>query len=395
MASLKILIIASGLPYPVDHGRRLRMFHLYSPLAGQYETHWVCSDEHAAEADIQAAQLLFQKVSIIGSSRPGSRQEKFNQRYNPYPKDRMLQEYISRISQSEEFDLVIVDGEAMAPYVSDCRTNKPRLLNTHNIPSLVEARSIKAAPNLRTRLFYSRRFLAAKYIERHYFPEFDAITAVSLKETEIIKKKYAHVKTFYIPNGIDLERITQYQNVKSAASEKVIAFLGPLRYHPNDDAVHYFCSSIFPLVIQKDNTVKLKLVGKGTEDFGHTFYPHLPVTGLGYVDDPFQHLSTARLSIAPFRIGGGTRIKILESLALGIPVVATSIGAEGIDIGEEGGLFRADAVERFAQYVIDLLQCTPQERAQLCSNGQKTILDHYTWKQVSAELDKVIRLFAK
>jgi polysaccharide biosynthesis protein PslH len=389
---VKILIIASGLPYPVDHGRRIRMFYLYSALAKWYDIHWVCGDESAQETDIEATKNLFQRVSVIRHSDSDMWLRKFYQRYIPYIKDRELGRYISKISQSEDFDLVIIDSETIAPYVTDCNTKKPKLLNTHNLPSLLESRSARAAANLRIKLFYWRRYLAAKLVEKIYFIKFDAITLVSEKETEIFTKSFPSNNTFCIPNGIDPQKMAGYQDMAGLETDKIIVFIGPLTYFPNKDAVNYFCSSIFPRILQKDKGIKLKLIGKDSDNYGQSFYSHLPITGLGFVEDPYPLLSTARLLIAPFRIGGGTRIKILESLALGKPVVATSIGAEGIEIGEDGGLFRADTVEQFAETVTELLHYSPQECSQLCLTGQKDILEHYTWKNAVTQLDRVIQI---
>jgi glycosyltransferase involved in cell wall biosynthesis len=169
-----------------------------------------------------------------------------------------------------------------------------------------------------------------------------------------------------------------------------VVFLGPTYMFPNKDAIEFFLGDIWPSVRATNPDASLHLIGKCRPEDKRRYEEHSGVTCLGYVSDVRPHLLEASCCIAPLRIGGGTRLKILDYWALGRPVVSTTIGAEGL-VTEEGSniLLRDDAVG-FGEAVRDVLM-HHDLREKLARGARNTAEEHYSWNHIGAQLREEYR----
>jgi glycosyltransferase involved in cell wall biosynthesis len=283
-----------------------------------------------------------------------------------------MYQQIEEVLSAQNYDLVIASEWAMAVYGQNIR-NHPALLEDVELGVIYEqfANTTSLWPRLRYGLTWTkhRRHLAQT------LPCFRACTVVSEQDRKLLSR-VAPTRTpiHIIPNCIQL---ADYQTYEDARPNTLI-FTGPFQYHANYDAMVWFLREVYPHIQAQIPDVHLSITGK------HTNLP-LPsahnVTLTGFVDQIQPLIARAWISLAPIRIGGGTRLKILEAMALGTPVVATSKGAEGLNVENDVHLLIADTAEAFAEAVIRLLQ-NPGLRQRLAANARQIVREMYDWDTV-------------
>jgi len=190
----------------------------------------------------------------------------------------------------------------------------------------------------------------------------------------------ARNKSWVIPNGVDDELMARPELERNPDG---LVFVGTMNYAPNIDAVHHFCRDILPLIRARAPNATLSIVGLNPIESVRALHDGRSVFVHGNVPAVAPFVESAAVSIVPLRVGGGTRLKILESLALGTPVVSTTVGAEGLDLRHEEHLLLADSPADFAQAV---LRCMEDQglRTRLASAGQERVGRDYRWSSIRA-----------
>jgi glycosyltransferase involved in cell wall biosynthesis len=222
-------------------------------------------------------------------------------------------------------------------------------------------------------------------------PDFNACTVVSEPEhrrlTQIVPG-YAPITI--IPNGVDAAHYDEIAaEIAAEPQPDTLIYSGSLTYHANFDAVEFFLCGVFPLIQAQRPNVKLFVTGK-LDGVSIDSLPHdSGVTFTGYLDDVRPLVANSWISIVPLRVGGGTRLKILESLALGTPVVSTSKGAEGLDLASGRDILIADKPTDFAAAVLRLLQ-DASLRGALGKNGRLAVTRKYDWGTIGGQFCDLI-----
>jgi glycosyltransferase involved in cell wall biosynthesis len=207
---------------------------------------------------------------------------------------------------------------------------------------------------------------------------------VSEQEQKLIAQNFPHAKNIQvIPNCMNMD---DYKDIQVEAKPNTLIFTGSFRYHANYEAMVWFVREVFPLILEKVPDAQLIITGD------HADLP-LPsnqnVTLAGYVDDIKGLIASSTVALAPLWSGGGTRLKILEAMAIGTPVVATSKGAEGLDAQSGEHLFVADEPDKFAKYAINLLT-DGDLRYKMAGNANHFVREKYDWARVMPELLSLI-----
>jgi glycosyltransferase involved in cell wall biosynthesis len=165
-----------------------------------------------------------------------------------------------------------------------------------------------------------------------------------------------------------------------------VLFLGSLDYQPNQDAIHYFRSEIWPLIQRQAPATRWLIAGRSsTQDLRALAAPNIEVAG--WVADARDPLHSSDVMVVPLRSGSGTRLKILESWAAGLPVVSTSIGAEGLDVSDGENIVLADDPCQFAEAVLKVLR-NPELSRRLADNGRQLVEERYDWRAIAPRLDR-------
>ncbi|MEL6441254.1 MAG: glycosyltransferase [Cyanobacteria bacterium J06621_8] len=298
-----------------------------------------------------------------------------------------------------DFDLVCFDFIVSAIY-QDLFSNQFTVLNEHNIESKLlklcaSADCDRLIPTLAEELDAAKAFLDAESesallaeFEDRTWHKFNLRTVVSQENQQELTSRCPQGQTLVVKNGIDVGNIKPVGNHKS----QKILFMGTMSYYPNIDGVLYFVKSIFPLIQSQNPQITLCIAGRQPPQIIQDLAQSQ--TSIEVIADPqdmSQVAAECSLSIVPLRSGSGTRIKILHSMALGLPVVSTSIGCEGLETGDRTHLLIRDTPQDFAQSLLELIGDS-QLWQELRTKGRQLVEENYDWTAIFAEYETQLAL---
>lgn len=287
-----------------------------------------------------------------------------------------------------QFDLLQVEHSQLGSGVVDLPIPVPAVLDWHNVYSVVAARQFARAANPRKKLnlWYERR--RVRQSEEQVAKRFDRSVAVSEPDAAGIRELHFGAKVDVVPNGVNCE---YFSNPEPAVyEEKSLVFTGRMDYAPNEEGVLFFCDKVLPYVLRTEPEVRLYVVGQQPSPSVRELEGRFPGTVhvTGYVEDVRPYLQRAAVSVVPLLDGGGTRLKILEAMAMRIPVVSTTIGAEGLGLENGNEIVIADEPEELALAVLSQL-ADPERRQQLSERGHQAAKRQFEWHKVASQLNDV------
>jgi glycosyltransferase involved in cell wall biosynthesis len=389
---MRILFFSRWFPYPADNGARIRIFNLLRGLAPHHEITLVSfSEQPVSEEQLAALRPLCRAVYPVPYTpfRP-TRARALLGYLSPRPRSVIdtyspaIERLVAHELRDERFDLAIASEIDMAPYAL-LVPGAARLLEELEVATIYDQFISQASPQARLRGGLTWWKLA-RYL-RSLLSQFDGCTVVSARERGLIERiAPPGLPLHIVPNGVDMAACSHDWGAPTPNS---LIYAGALSYGPNFDAVGYLLREIMPLVQAEIPQAQLSITGstKGVPLERLPASPGLNFTG--YLPDVRPSVARSWLSVVPLRQGGGTRLKILESLALGTPVIATSKGAEGLDLRHGHEIIIADKPEEFAAAVLGLLH-DPQRRAELSRAGRQAVAARYDWPIINQNLETFI-----
>ncbi len=264
-----------------------------------------------------------------------------------------MRRVIREHAEAHSFDIVVCDF--LAPAVNMPRDLRcPSVLFQHNVEAMIWRRHQEVETNVLKKLYLHGQWQKMRSFERDVCRRFDSVAAVSREDRETMQRDYALENVHDIPTGVDIEFFRPSDTAIS--EENSLVFTGSMDWLPNEDAIRYFTEQIMPLIKKELPGVKLTVVGRNP-------YPGLlglskrdgSIVVTGRVDDVRPYMEQAAAYVVPLRIGGGTRLKIFEAMAMEKPVVSTTVGAEGLPVRDGVELLLADTPDAFAKSVIAVL----------------------------------------
>ena len=279
---------------------------------------------------------------------------------------------IRDLLKKRKFDLVIASQLTMASYYS-CFGGTPALFEEIELGLFNEMgkRKVDGFRSVKNRLSW----LKLQHYISDLLKSFRSGTVVSEKEFQLIAENFPVLqsKILVLPNCVDS---SQYQPLKVDRKPKHIIFSGSFTYGPNHEAMLWFVQKVYPLILRQIPDTQLLITG----DHARLPFPKMDNIQLtGYVDDVRSLIASCDVSLAPLWNGGGTRLKILEAMTIGTPVVATSKGAEGLSVQNGEHILIADKPEKFAEHVIRLM--TDEDlRTGIASNAARLVREWYDWQ---------------
>ena len=374
---MRIIFLSAWHPYPPDNGSKLRIYNLLRGLSQQhYITLVTFADEHSVSRSAEPDQHnLTIRVVPRREYNPGSARALLGF-FSPTPRhlvDTYMPLMAQRIREELEdghYDLVIASQWDTVAYWQTWRS-LPALFEEIEL-GILEAKKEQARtrwqkirhelPTLKLRLYLQR-----------LLPHFRACTVVSQAEGDLVRRTVPGYKAVeVIPNGV---RLADYRDVRETPQPNTLIFTGSFRYFANHDAMQWFLQQVYPRIQARLPETRLTITG----DHAHLPLPPADnVTLTGFVDDVRPSIAASWVSLAPIWLGGGTRLKILEAMALRTPVIATSKGAEGLDVQSGEHLLIADTPETFAEAAIRLLQDAALRR-RLTENAYQLVSEKYDW----------------
>jgi glycosyltransferase involved in cell wall biosynthesis len=404
---MRILFLSRWYPYPPDNGSRLRIYNLIRQLSRQHQIDLISYTEKPVnEWQMSAMQEFCTDIRTIDYKPFQPNQFKSLLGYfSPLPRSVIATsnpEFLSCVVQAYRetaYNVVIATQVDMAPYGMLELQNSNKILEEVELCTLYE--QIKTAKNpldwIRSLIMWQKW---AHYIARLY-KAYDGFTVVSEIEKKLVEKvtrkkitspdAHATQKLIVLPNGVDL---SQYSFLDAGAQPGKMIYAGSVTYGANYDAVDYFLKEIMPLIQAQYHAANLVVTGKTNGALLDRLPLNESVIFTGYLQDVRPAIASAWVQVVPLRVGGGTRLKILESLAIGTPVVSTSKGAEGLDLIPGQDILIADTPNEFANALINLFY-QPELRHRLSLNGRKAIERKYDWDRIGEHLRSFIEQVVK
>ena len=373
---MHILFLSGWYPDPPDNGSKLRIINLLRGLAQRHDVS-LLSFTDAPRNDLAGSELLSlcQEVQVVTTNHfaPQSWRARLGF-FSLTPRsvtatyssemEQRIREFLSRT----DFDLVIVSELGVAVY-SHCFRSLPILLEDIEIALSYE--SYSRATTFKNKVRYGLTWAKQKRYLNRLLQDFRACTVVSEREKQLLAKTVSgFTNVEVIPNCINL---SEYTPIHETPKRHQLIFTGSFRYFANYGAMTWFLQKVYPLIRAVETEVQLTITGD------HANLP-LPeedsVTLTGFVDDIRPLIASSWLSLVPLRIGGGTRLKILEAMALRTPVVSTTKGAEGLGARHGEHILIADTPQEYAEAVLQLLH-DPGLRQRLADNAYQFVSQNY------------------
>ena len=389
---MDILYLCHRFPYPPQNGGKIRSFNMIRHLSAQGHRVTVCSPvRSAAEAQegagiapfctawetapvkewVQALRMLARLPSTTPSSMG-------------YFHSSRLRRRVHELLVRQHWDLIMVHCSSVAPYVEHVR-DVPKILDFCDMDSQkwLEFARYKPFPLSLGYRLEGRKMVAA---ERRLAQRFDLSTVTTRAEWETLQGLGSGAATDWFPMGVDAEYFCPGQGDHEADT---ISFIGRMDYYPNSECMVRFCAETWPLLKARRPALQLLIVGADPSPEVRRLAELPGVTVTGSVPDVRPFVRRSALMVAPLKIARGTQNKILEAMAMGVPVVTSSIAAGGVDAQAPEHLLVADGPEETCAAILRILE-QPEERRRLSLAGRARVLSHHSWEQAMQRLDRMI-----
>lgn len=388
----KILFVTTRIPYPPWEGHQIRTYNLLKRVCEQHDVHlvsFVRKDEDPAHAD--HLRTLCQSVDLIPIPADQNRAKLVItilagfvtktpfvvRKYYSSAMDEKLRIVIDHTSP----DLIHFDMLPLAQYLPLCR-DIPTVLNDHNVESLLVERRAESASSLPEKIFFSNQAHKLERFESFAATNASQVLACSRDDADTLSQMADGKVIHVIANGVDTEAFVPSDKVQPGPNK--IIFVGGMGWFPNKDGMNFFIREALPLICAKNPEAKLIVVGK-SEGLVIPEAMQDKVMVTGFVDDFRPLVHEAGVYILPLRVGSGTRLKLLEAMAMGKAIVSTTIGCEGVELEHEKNILIADTPEQIATAVLRLIQdeALRQRLGQAAHNLAKR---SYDWRSLGDKL---------
>lgn len=393
---MKILVLDEEFPYPLNTGGRIRTFSLVSRLAKNHEVRFLAYGEEGSESYRYCADagIIPLAVPVMVPPKRGlmfylrllaNLFSRFPYVVTSHYSD-TFREHVKTELEREPADIVVAAWTPYAAYFSAVPKSKT-LITTHNIEAEIWRRYHKTETVPHRKWYIGIQASKMARFEKLVFRQADAVTAVSVCDAESIRKSGSNAAIKVIDNGVNLDFFTNdgHDRIK----DDYLVFTGSMDWRPNQDAAEYFVNDIFPLLREQRPSIEAVFVGRRPPDSIVKLADTPGITITGTVEDIRPYIRKAAVYIVPLRVGGGSRLKILEAFAMEKAVVSTSIGAEGLTVSDGKDILIADSPEKFAAAVVRLLE--DRELAErLGADGRKLVLQRYGWDRLAEQLERFL-----
>ena len=371
---MNVLFVSSWWPYPPDSGGKTRVFNIIKALSRNHHVR-LLSFSRSGPIATQAIRAMEQYCQV---DRPVVMDES-KSRWKNGEMPAQIRSVLGRTS----FNVVIAYDLVAGYYVSQTR-HVPRILDNCEISGFTGR--CQTDPRRVWRFIYSVDWWNRSRMIKRVLERFDACTAVSEQErAELVRLVSDPRRIHVVPNGVDVD----WNGFHDGAIEPYsIVYQGSLTFGANLDAARFFLDAIFPLIRRRFPSSRLRITGDYTNE-NLKQLPLGPSSGVvltGYLEDVRNCIAESGVCVVPLRVGGGTRVKILEAMALGVPVVSTTKGAEGLAVTPGKEILIADEPAEFARLVCSLF-ADQELRRRVARQARRFVEAFYDWRLCVAPLE--------
>lgn len=382
-------MVTPSLPYPPIWGAAMRNYQFLRHLAPRHQVTLLTYADGCRAGDVATVEQLgiaVQTVPLGGQKVVAKRRAQLTTLFSPRSfeagqyRTEALQRALDRLVATERFDLVQLEQSQLGGLV--VRGGPPVVLDEHNVEYEVFARMFQQERAPLRKLFYGSEYLKLRGEERQLWRRVDGCVLTSEREQAILRRHEPRTVTAVVPNGVDVD----YFRPDSALPDaERLVFTGLMGYRPNVDAAEWFVREVLPLVLRARPRATLYIVGAyPSAEVQRLAGPNVIVTGA--VPDVRPYVARAAVGVVPILAGSGTRLKVLEGLAMGKALVSTTVGCEGIAVRPGEHLLVADAPAAFARQVLQLLD-DRELAARLGGQGRALVEREYGWPALVQQLE--------
>jgi glycosyltransferase involved in cell wall biosynthesis len=391
---MNILFLSRWFPYPMNNGSKLRIYNLLRGLRQDHDVTLLSfADQPGVNPEAPEIQGVCSEINVIPWKEFSPNTLRARLAMLSYKPRSIVDTFSSEMAQAitetldeQQFDLVIASQLQMAAYHPYFQ-GVTAIFEEFEIGFFHDqAFSSNGTIRLRQALTW---FKLRMYLSQ-LLDSFQACTAASAQERQLLLNNFSRYTNpiEMIPNCLNL---SEYTTIKVEKKTNSLIFTGPFKYRANYEAMVWFTDKVFPLILEWVPEAQLIITGD------HADLP-LPssknITLTGFVDDIKTQIASSAVSIAPLMSGGGTRFKILEAMALGTPVVATTKGAEGLDVVNGEHILLANSPAEYAECVIRLLN-NEKLRLQITEKARILVQEKYDWSRAWSDYSKLIHTIAQ
>ena len=395
---MRILWLKTELLHPIDKGGKIRTYQMLKELKKEHTITYLTLDDGSAGARSRESALEYCQHLITV---PQHQTEKFSAGFyvdlgtnlfsklpyaiDKYKSEQMTKEIAKRFG-GDKYDLMVCDF--LAPAVNiPARLQCPVVLFEHNVEASIWKRHYEVQNNPIKKFYLWHQWWKMRRFERENCRRFDCVVTVSGEDAQQVRQDYGAQHVYDVPTGVD----TTYFSVRDSGTENKnnLVFTGSMDWLPNIDSIRFFAQSILPIIKETVPEVTLTVVGRNPS-------PELlkladldrSIIVTGRVEDVRPYIESAAIYVVPLRIGGGTRLKIYESMAMGKPVVSTTIGAEGLPVTAGKDILIADTAADFAASIIYLLQ-NPKISREIAATAEAKVREKFGWPTVAKRFSEI------
>jgi len=389
-SSMKLLVLMIGFPYPPTSGGQLRDFNLIKEMSKKFildlviHSSSIVKPEHFKFVESYCNYLevvycknnhsLFLFIRSIITKVP----YKVLQYTSAKFRGRVLE-----LNKRQKYDILFCDHLYLTQSL-------PKNISIPVIPHTLDSffplyRQLAQKGNLVKKIYATIQWKILFSYEITIYKRFGIFIAVSKEERALIQKELPEIKIPIVPNGIDLD---YYYWNKNETNKTRLTYLGLMDYLPNEDAVIYFSNEILPLIRSEIPEIEFYIVGKNPTNKVLRLGKEKGITVTGSVEDVRGYIAESMVFIVPLRMGTGTRFKILEAMSMGIPIVSTSIGCEGINVTNNVNILISDTPEAFSKAIITLIN-DKALRERISCEGRK-VAENYSWDSIGTDFNNFL-----
>jgi len=399
---MKILLIARDCPYPANDGGKIRIFNLIKNLS-HHDITLVCRTMFPEEQlGVSELKKYCSNVHAIHIPSPSSFIEKLRWVlpfvFSRYPIGmatiffKNFLKTIQEVCANNSFDVIQIEHSSLTIYLDylSIPDTTRTILTMHNIDYIRNERVINNLPFGIAKIYQRMNQSKYKQWELASLQRYDRVVAMSEIDKDIMTNDLPGLNVDIVPNGVDTVAVAFNQEKRYRQDSRNIVFVASLDNEANHDGAMYFVNEIFPLVKKEYPDVVIYLVGRFPKEELTRKHNGNDIVVTGMVPSVDEYYHESAVAIVPLRSGGGTRLKVLEAMAVGVPVVSTTVGAEGINITTNKDIMLADTPEDFACCVVDLLTDIPM-RNNIIEQARRKVEQEYDWKIIAEQHDLIYK----
>lgn len=405
MSSLRVAVLDEELPFPLTSGKRIRTYNLLARLASRHRVTMLCHKNPDREESLAAEEAFRQlgiETVVVARAVPPKSGAGFYARLagnllSPLPysvathASPALAEVVRNFAAENTVNVWHCEWTPYAQVLRDAIGEQLHAARwtvmAHNVESLIWRRYTENAENQLKRWYIRQQLRKFERFEQWAYSNATASIAVSREDAVLMRKEFGAQRVSVVDNGVDVDYFRPQRDVERDPARML--FMGSLDWRPNQDAAIQLLTDLLPKVRASVPHAGAVLVGRRPPEWLRAKVNATPGAELhADVPDVRPFLARAGFLIVPLRIGGGSRLKILEALAAGTPVVSTRVGAEGLELTPGRDLIVADTQEQLANAALAAIQ-RPEELTDTAESGRRHVLARYSWDLLAERLDGV------